>query len=522
MTTFRPKPFLRQTIPLLLAFFLFWQTPLHAQKNTAPEDLHKLLEPSATTRLGVAVDDKLLKDFYQKRGYDPAWQLDPPHASTTIKDFIAFVRDTLAEHGLSAKNYPFKALQKKADSGDKDELLQADVLASDCVLHLARSLAGQDPVPQSHDHTWPLKHAKIDLVSGLNHAINTHNVSDYLEGLLPPLDAYAKLKAALLRYREIYAKGGWLRLRPGTIIESGMEDVRIPKIYQRLAQEGYLEFDSKHFAGTLYDDALVEAMKQFQETHGLYADGNIGPETFRALNVPVQERIDQIRVNMARLRQSPPDAWSDIVINIPSARLSYYRDGTSVYEAPVVVGRVDRPSPLVASAIDEIIINPSWYVPRSIAEKDLLPKAEEDPNYLRKLGIKRRGGSDGGEEMFRQDPGPLNSLGRIKFNFPNRFSVYMHGTPHVELFDKDDRTRSSGCIRLKEPVELAEILMKHNPDWSAEKIQKKIDSLKTTRTTPPEKTPIKLLYWTTLVDNKDRVQFFLDVYGLDEEWLKLL
>lgn len=508
--------------------FLFFVALLPASLLAGSDaDLQKFIQGGATATLNLPLENKLLSDFYTKRHYAPAWDLQEGNAADVAGEFKNFIRDTLAEHGLSERGYRFDALERHAKAGTKESLLKADILASDIVLRLAHSLSGQNPTPQSKLHTWPLKRGASDVATGLHEAVNDRRVPEYLASLAPQTNAYTKLKVALQRYREIAAKGGWIRVRPGLILTPESDDARVTQIYQRLAQEGYIDFDAKHYQTTLYDGALVDAMRSFQETHGLYPDGNVGPETYRALNIPVKDRIDQIRVNMARLRQSPPEAWEGIVINIPSAKLALYKGGSAMYEAPVVVGRVDRPSPLVSSNIYEMIINPSWYVPESIAQKDLFPKAEEDPNFFKKQGIKRHTlGSDEDPEhrvtMLRQDPGPLNSLGRIKFNFQNRHAVYLHGTPHVELFGRDDRTRSSGCIRLKEPMELAQILMSNASEWNAETIQKKIDSLKTQRINTPSKMPIKLLYWTNIVDSKDRVQFYNDVYGLDAEWLKYL
>ncbi|MDX1921890.1 MAG: L,D-transpeptidase family protein [Alphaproteobacteria bacterium] len=506
---------------LLLACIIFpLAVPVWGKASASSNPAIEKLLKAGSKAIGATVDIALLSDFYGRRNYTTAWQLHESSAKTTVKEFAAFVHTTLEEHGLGDRGYPFHALEERVNIGTDEALAQADIIASDIVLRMARSLSGQDPIPRSKLHTWPLSRDKTDIAGGLNKAINDGRVPEYLEHLAPQVKAYAKLKEALKLYREIADKGGWTRVKSGGVIQEGFDDDRLLQIHNRLAQEGFMPFPNSPAPVKTYSPALVEGMKQFQETHGLYPDGNIGPETFRAMNVTARERIDQIRVNLARIRQSPPDAWEDIVINIPSAQLSYYRHGEVVYEAPVVVGRVDRPSPLVKSAIYEMIINPSWYVPSSIAEKDLLPKWEKDPEFLEKQGIHHRGG--GGDGMLRQDPGPLNSLGRIKFNFQNPFAVYLHGTPHQELFGKDDRTRSSGCIRLKDPAELALIFMKNNPDWTPDRLQKRIDSMKTQRVTPPEKTPIKLLYWSAIVDSKDRVQFFNDVYGLDAEWAKLL
>ena len=477
--------------------------------------------------LGIVPGDlMLLKEFYQLRKYAPAWQLRDSGISSVVKEFISFMRAMLNAHGLNESAYPFDRLEETLKEANEDALAKADILASEMVLRMARTLSGQDATPQADTSTWPIKRAKTDIAAGLNAAVKKRRVPEFLDGLAPAVPAYAQLKQALTTYRAIEEKGGWIRVRPGVTLEPGMSDERIPLIWQRLAQEGYIPFSKDVKPNLFYEETLADAVHEFQETHGLYPDGNIGPETMRAINVPVKERIDQIRVNLSRIRQSPPDAWENIVINIPSARLSFYKNSAEVYAAPVVVGRVDRQTPLVSSELYQMVINPYWFVPESIAMKDLLPKLEEDPDYLENLGIQMRAAGSASEETsgrgLRQEPGPMNSLGRVKFNFHNRFSIYLHGTPHLELFARDDRNRSSGCIRLKQPEELAAILMKGNPAFENGRLQEKIDSMKTQYVPLPEKIPIKVLYWTVTVDNKNRVQFYNDTYGLDRVWLKYL
>jgi murein L,D-transpeptidase YcbB/YkuD len=521
------KKILSQFNYLIILILLFGPILyLRAEESSPASVLERILRNPS--RGFTVSNDAVIKAFYEKRKNEPAWRLGENNARSTVKDFIGFIRATLNDHGLSDKRYPFALLQAKVEQQPQqgDNLLQADIIATDIVMRLAHSLAGEDASPQSKLHTWPLRRTRLDLSGGLSAAVEDRTVAPFLEALVPKIHKYERLREALVEYRAIKEKGGWIKLPPrGTTLKPGDTDERIPMLHQRLAQEGYLPFDAARYQNPVYDEPLIEAVKQFQDTHGLNPDAVIGPETIRAFNVSVGERIDQIRVNMARIRQSPRDAWEDIVINVPSARLSYFRDGKEVYEAPVVVGRIDRPTPLVASEIYEMIINPPWYVPRSIAQKDILPKLKDNPEYLESIGISLRGEDDGSGDIagrLKQRPGPGNSLGRLKFNFHNLHAVYLHGTPHTELFDRDDRTRSSGCVRLQKPDELAMIFLKDQPGWSPDVLQKKIDSVKTITVKAPRRTPIKLLYWTVLVDEKDRVNFFNDVYGLDHDWLGYL
>lgn len=493
----------------------------HAAQNGPSAQMERLLAGNALHLQNAAQ----VKSFYQKRDYEPAWRLNESNAAQTVKDFVNFIRSELNDNGLSENNYALATLQAKVQSGSEDDLLAADIMATDTVLHIAHSFAGEDPSPSTKMEAWPIRRARLDLVNGLNEAVKDRDVSAYLQALLPRTPKYERLKQALAEYRAIADKGGWIKLPPrGTTLHPGDRDDRIPIVQQRLAQEGYMEFDASRYQNPIYDDQLAEAVKQFQDVHGLNPDAALGQETFRAFNVSTKDRIMQIRVNMARMRQSPNSTWENIVVNIPSARISYFRNGAQVYEAPVVVGRIDRPTPLVASEIYEMIINPSWYVPRSIAEKDILPKLKEDPEYLESMGISLRGDETAGDiaARLKQKPGPGNSLGRLKFNFQNPYAIYLHGTPHVELFDRDDRNRSSGCIRLQKPEELAMIFLKDEPQWTPDVLRQKIDSLKTTTVKAPQRVPIKVLYWTVLVDDQNRVHFYNDVYGLDREWAGFL
>jgi murein L,D-transpeptidase YcbB/YkuD len=515
--------FLRLALVVVLALPVAGFAARGDKASASPEMESAIREVSQ--QIGRGIDPQSLLAFYGTRGYAPAWQLDSANAQAAAGSFVTYMRAILFEHGLTDRFYPFALFEKKVNSRNPRDILEADIIASHIVLKIARSLSGGDPVPTSdQDHVWPVKRSVPNIPQGLESAIERRMVPQYLESLAPQYTQYKKLIESLKRYRDLDAKGGWIRLVPGFSYLPGQYTAQTPLLYQRLAQEGYLPFEAARYTSTLYDPQLVAAIQSFQEAHGLFPDAHVGAQTLLALNMGVKERIDEIRANMARMRVTPPEAFDGIVINIPSFRLYMFRDTNEIYQAPVVVGRPDRPSPLLASNLNEMIINPSWYVPESIAEKDILPRLQENPDYLEELNMKgpdaeriANGGSLQG--AFVQKPGPENSLGRIKFNFPNRFSVYLHGTPHVELFDRDDRRQSSGCIRLKKPEELAEILMGNSGEWSEARIQDRIDSMKTQHITPRLKMPIKVLYWTVMVDSRNRVQFYNDVYQLDDAWL---
>jgi murein L,D-transpeptidase YcbB/YkuD len=226
----------------------------------------------------------------------------------------------------------------------------------------------------------------------------------------------------------------------------------------------------------------------------------------------------------------PPSRYA--YVNIPAMTVEFIEDGSAVYRGPVVVGRVDRKTPFIQSAIRSMIINPSWHVPRKIARKDILPKLRKDPHYLEKMGMVISGGDGdpyGGdidwksisEREFdfrlRQSPGDMNSLGRLKFDFDNNFAVYMHGTPHQELFAKTERAESSGCVRLRDPEEIGQIVMAQNRQpMDVQEIQQAIEAGKTRWIAVEHPLPLFFLYWTVFDDEAGKVNFRPDIYGYDQ------
>lgn len=284
---------------------------------------------------------------------------------------------------------------------------------------------------------------------------------------------------------------------------------------------------------SFFDEALREALRQWQNRNGLDGDGNAGQKTLEMLNAPVGDRINQIRANMERWRHMPEDFPPEryALVNIADAHLVLVEGGKIAYRGPVVVGRVDRKTPFIQSKIRSMIVNPFWHVPAKIARKDILPKLRRDPHYLEKLGFVISGNSDDPhgasidwdsipEQEFnfrlRQSPGDANSLGRIKFDFDNDFAVYMHGTPHQELFGKDRRNFSSGCIRLRDPIDVAEVVMDANQErWDERKLNDTIQSGKTRWVQVAQPLPLYVVYETVFVGFDGNLQFRKDVYNYD-------
>lgn len=287
---------------------------------------------------------------------------------------------------------------------------------------------------------------------------------------------------------------------------------------------------------TLFDKNLVAAVKNFQARHGLKADGIVGSATLAELNVTPKERIQQITVNISRWQELSPQLRDRyIMVNIPDYKFHLVENGQEVLNMKAIVGKPDWPTPLVTSRVTRVVFNPFWNVPTNIANRDIIPKAIDDPYYLDDMHIKvyvdhgngneqvdqnhinwsRVEDSDNNPYIFRQDPGDDNSLGLVKFEFVNPYDVYLHDTPAKSLFDEDTRALSHGCIRLERPFDLVSYLMKDDIDWNSDRLQTILESHKTTYVRVQQPIPIFITYLTVWADENGVVNYRNDVYNRD-------
>jgi murein L,D-transpeptidase YcbB/YkuD len=289
----------------------------------------------------------------------------------------------------------------------------------------------------------------------------------------------------------------------------------------------------------LFDENVEEALINFQQRHGLEADGILGEKTLMELNIPAAKRADQIALNLERWRWLPQEMGKEFVlINLPDLKLFVYEEEKILLEMRAIIGRSYRRTPVFSDKITYLVLNPFWFVPNSIAVKDILPEIKKDVNYLKRLKIKVLSGentvvdirsidwSKVTEKNFkyrlRQDPGLNNALGRIKFMFPNKFNVYIHDTPSKELFKKPEREFSSGCIRIEGPIELAVSLLDNDPDWDRERLLKEINKNVQKTVTLKKPIPVHLLYWTAWADEGNKILFRRDIYQRDQALLSAL
>ncbi|MGW8321495.1 MAG: L,D-transpeptidase family protein [Thermodesulfobacteriota bacterium] len=285
----------------------------------------------------------------------------------------------------------------------------------------------------------------------------------------------------------------------------------------------------------ILDDRMEQAVRRFQGRHGLVEDGAVGPATLAALNVPVEDRIRQIELNMERWRWLPDDLGRRyILVNTADFSLEIVEEGESVLVMRVVAGKKARRTPVLSAKMTYLVLNPYWHVPHRIAVRDILPKVKKDPGYLDQQGIRV---FESWEEFapeipsetidwssitrhnflfkLRQDSGPRNALGRVKFMFPNKFAIYLHDTPSRYMFKRKRRDFSSGCIRVEDPIDLACYVLRGNPKWTREEILSAIETGETRIVWLPEPIPVHVLYWTAWVDRQGAVHFRRDVYDRD-------
>jgi len=370
-------------------------------------------------------------------------------------------------------------------------------------------------------------------------ALKDEGIEEALPQWLPPDPAFWRLRPAIDVYRAMAERGDWPTVGPGAKLEPGMRDARILQVRQRLLASGDLMDGPADSTAepAVYDETLAEAVRRFQARHGLATDGVIGRGTIDALNVPVEERLAAMILNLRRLHAKARD-WGDdfVMVNVAGAQLTLVQDGEIAAFYNVIVGRRERRTPEVHSAINRLEFNPYWNVPSGIYSKDFLPKLKEDSGYLanyKNLRVYRASEpaneidpstidwfSDDARKMrlrLRQDPGPENALGPAKFLFPNSYDVYLHGTNKPSLFAKADRFISSGCVRLPDSLGFAELLLGDDPAWTRERIEQMIKGGRNRSVTLAAPLPVHLIYDTAWVDETGTVQFRIDVYRRDED-----
>lgn len=532
----------RLTALFCLALGLVISSPLAADEvsDVLQDRIEQLLFSGELSFRGEQIASRqILPEVYTQGGFQPLWSAE------RAGELVELIRVGAPAEGLLARDYHYEALQDlvSAQRTAPDALTRAnlDLLATDALIRIGYHQrfgkvdpADLDPNVNFRRELWPDRDPTTAVIAA---ATSSEPLLELVQNFFPRGFYYKGLREQLIRHLEIAAEGGWPSVTPGPTLREGDREARVAEIRRRLVVSGDLPAGAD-LESTSFDPALADAVARFQRRHVLDADGIAGAKTFEAMNVPVQTRIDQLRMSLERMRWIESELSSDFVaVNIPEFKVFLVRDRDIVWSARAQVGKPYRETPIFRGDIQYLELNPTWTVPPGILRNDILPKLKQDPSYVvnKNISVIDRDGrkvdpfsvdwsqySRGVPYTLRQEPGPNNALGRIKFIFPNEHFVFLHDTPSRGLFDRSARAFSSGCIRVQNPLELAELLLRDPDNWSQADLQAALDTRQTQRVNLRPREPVLILYLTAALDLDDGVKFATDVYGRDEKLLAAL
>lgn len=489
--------------------------------------IKEMLVPDVAMIAGRRLDVRALRRFYEPRENLPFWsgasgrRLAGPLVETLQK---------AGEHGLEPGDYHIDALQALPAADGIMDRANRDLLLSDAFLRYAADMRmGRIRIDQI-ENDWLIKPTPFDAAAALAAIGSPDDMRQALAGLPPASADYQHLVEALKKYSALARAGVWPTVSSGPTLKPGMSDLRVLEVRQRLIAEGMLAADQADNA--LFDKPLEAALRKWQGRYGMDVDGWVGPRTITVMNVSLLSRVEQIRVNLERQR-SLPRHWPAraIYVNSASAELTMIENGQLVHAARVIVGRSPTPTPVLAARFSSMVLNPSWYVPRSIATKEFLPILQRDPLYLAKnnMVIMGREEDPSGTTIdwrvynrhylpfnFQQLPGPKTALGNVVFDMANPMDVYLHDTPDRHLFARGERYFSHGCIRVENPRALALYLLRGNTQWTEERYDDAVATDDTERVALAQPVPIFLLYATVISAKGGGIEFRADIYNRDQ------
>jgi murein L,D-transpeptidase YcbB/YkuD len=538
---------------IFLVLLLFGTLPpLQAAPATADSELEtaldELLQHHPAELLGLTwhdvplqQQDHMIATTYHEFGLRPLWV-----SSTGPGSRARAIYETLqaaGREGLNPEDYKVSLISQLWQSREARELAELDILLTTSLIEYLADLHHGRVQPQNaEDAVYYHDGVKdIDAVAMVKAALESSDIQAYLAEQLPRHERYHNTRKGLERYRQIVEAGGWPIIADGKTIHPGESDERMPVIRKRLHVTG--DLDRLTDDAPLYDDATVEAVKQFQLRHGLKDDGVIGKGTLDAMNVTAERRVRQIELNLERWRWMSHDLGDKhVLVDIPAYEAATFEKNKEIYNMRVIVGKHHHETPVFSDSIKYIVINPYWTITANIARKEMLPKLRKDPGYLKKKNISLfRGWADdkeldatkinwnevSGKDMrqyrLRQNPGPGNALGTLKIVFPNKYSVYMHDTPNHALFERSERSFSHGCIRMSTPAKQAAIVLGgEEAGWNEERIAEIVKSGERTVVRLPQPMNVHLSYQTAWADDDHRMYFVADVYGRDKKLEKAL
>jgi L,D-transpeptidase YcbB len=508
---------------LLTLAFPAWSSPQDVVAGLYEE------QAQAVEWRDVTIDLNKLKSYY---GSDDAVFIWVADGALTVSgsELVAAIAKADSD-GLNSKDYTELAFEALAQlSGEEDEA-GAELALSQSYLKLARDLSAGRTSPSLNATSTIIERKVIDPKKWLDIARNSGTASA-IQALRPRHPQYGKLRQLLATYRNLESLGGWEPIGAGPALKPGMRDGRVAAMRASLAARGYKGLSSAD--ASLYDPSLLNAVKTFQLNNGVEDDGVVGKGTVAILNLPVEERIKQIIVNMERWRWLPNDLGArHVLVNQAGFEMFLTDRGKTIDRRRVIVGKPFHATPMFSDRIGYAEFNPTWTVSPDIAKAEFLPKLIEDPGYLAANDyVIYSGWAEGAPQMdpynvdwrsikgkfpYRivQQPGAKNALGVVKFMFPNKFNIYLHDTPSRQLFAKTGRAFSHGCIRVHKPMEFAEKLFGLDQKLSRAQLDAIVDSGQLQRVALKSKVPVHLTYFTIWIGDEGRTSFFADIYGRD-------
>lgn len=509
---------------LVVAFFISCKKDVDKLPN--PKKIEKNNDTESFAVNSDKVDktkSKLLASFYESKNNQTVW------LSLKQRKTILDALNNSFQEGLSPKDYEVDALnafEKKKNSLTKSEWVDYDLLMTnklkDYIFHLSRGKLN----PQQLYGDWDLRTNKIDIVKMLIAIQESKETAAEIEKLKPNHQVYKKLKEALTIISAFPKDDFKIIEIKKKILPNETNEILID-IKKRLIY--WKDLKTKNKLTAVYDAETIKAMKKFQIRHGLSADGIIGFGTIAALNFSKNQRKQQIIANLERWKWFPRNLGTEyIIINIPDFKLRVVNNNDTTRIHRVIVGTIKRKTPILSSMLDYAVFNPTWTVPPTILREDIIPETAKNKGYLATKNITVYDSignvispdnwqiDSASKYRYVQSPGTFNSLGMVKLNFPNRFTVYLHDTNHRDFFEKNYRSLSSGCVRVDNPLELTQYLLNDVKKWNLDSITGILKNGKTKYVNIKKKVNIQLLYWTAWSEKKKLI-FRDDIYNLDAD-----
>lgn len=541
-----------------LVMMVLLSTSLFTPKLLANTNLgfHEVASTVMINTLQKQSKNSFLRKLYAQLFFVPVW-IDEESLSTFSTDLFTQIKsdktlsktsklymDTIGLEARAKSIYiPEGTLYQKVNLEFKISQLYkgyADYLLYGSINWGAFSARLYNLKAKSINGAWETHRPAYSPISLIENAAMGGSLSEAFLQAQPKEYRFKELQAKLLNYLEIEANGGWGNTALKGSLRLGKAYNAVPQLRTKLYLMGdYVSCGKKE--GKIYDTCLKKAIVSFQKRHGLIAKGVIGKNTLTALNRPLSTRIQQIRLNLDRIK------WLDernnkrhIMINIPSFTLSFEENKALRQEMKVIIGKRKNPTPIFSNTVKTIVLNPHWNIPKSIIQKEMIPKLLGNSNAMAQKGIEIYSGWNAGAKKikassvdwskyrysksvpfrFAQVPGTRNALGKVKFLFPNKYAVYMHDTPNKRLFNRNVRAFSHGCIRLHKPRELLKTFSTFNNNVSYSSAQKRLKGVKKAYLNLPNSVPVDVTYLTAYVDYKGVLQFRNDIYGYDKMQLQ--